>query len=538
MIRWLSDFFKRKYHEFLINGKGPLLWGGTSGILVGTSWIPFPPWALAIALTPLFVFCWNERENLKKVFWAGWWCQFFLTLIGFHWVAHVSREFGYMPWPVSILVLLLFASLMHIYIPLAFVSAILVQRKNQLSQGATIICGALALSLFEQLWPAIFKWNFAYPLLWSRSHYAQLADVFGFSGLSFFIILLNGFFAYAYLTRSTRKWATSLALVAVSLIGGYFWGAQKKTQWEKTDAVVNTLLVQANIGNTERIYAEKGKGYQGFILNEFIGLTREGLTQFPNTDLIVWPESAFPDFLNEFARTRTYPQQLFSFLQEIKKPLLTGAYSKDPPEMAVRDDYNGVFLFDDQQRHIDPPYHKTHLLIFGEYIPFGRDIPWLAKVNPGGIGWGRGNGPQVWNLPRADQPPLKLGPQVCYESLYPEFSRNLSLKGADLIVNVTNDSWFGPSFEPQQHLFMTLARGLEVRRPVIRSTNTGISSVMLADGTVLEQSPLFKKWVGLYPVKYRANAPQTFYAKYGDFFYPILFSVWLFLNIWFRFKRP
>jgi len=108
-----------------------------------------------------------------------------------------------------------------------------------------------------------------------------------------------------------------------------------------------------------------------------------------------------------------------------------------------------------------------------------------------------------------------LGPQVCYESLDPLFSSSLALKGADILVNVTNDSWFGPRFEPLQHLYMTLARGLETRRPMLRSTNTGISSAILADGTVLQLSPLYTRWAGLYDVKFQKNAPVTFYSRFG-----------------------
>ncbi len=522
MIHRLSQIFKRIRAEIYPEYKTAMMAGTLSGILIGTSWIPFPPWALIIGLSPILIFALQNLSSLRKIFWAGWFCQLFLTLIGFHWIAYVSHEFGFMPWPVAFLVLLLFASLMHIYLPLGLVVGAKISRKLELSPAITLVVMSGSLALFEQYWPSIFQWNFAYPLIWSGSAFSQLADVFGFAGLSWFVILLNGLFAYIYINRSLRQWLPAV-VVAIFILGlGYFWGLHKKEKWTPTNAQINILLAQANIGNAEKLYAEQGKGYQLFIANEFLSLSRDALQKFPQTDLLIWPESAFPDFLNEFARNKPYPQMLFKFISETQKPLLTGAYSKDPPDRPIRDDYNGVFLFDQNQRLIEPPYHKTDLLIFGEYIPFGRERPWLAKLNPGGIGWGRGQGPQVWNLEvPSTQSFVKIGPQICYESLNAGFSRKLSRLGADILVNVTNDSWFGPNFEPLQHLYMTFARGLEVRRPMVRSTNTGISSVMLANGQVLEHSPLFKKWAGMYEVKYLKDAPLTFYARYGNFL-PIL----------------
>jgi apolipoprotein N-acyltransferase len=383
-------------------------------------------------------------------------------------------------------------------------------RKLKLRTGALLLLLATFTALFEQLWPSIFSWNLGYPLLWTQSSMAQWADVIGFSGLSFVVLLLNAWVLWLFLHRNL-KIATVSTVILASCLGLLHWKAlEKKKFWSQTDSELKALVVQANIGNSEKIYAEQGRGFQQYISDQFFSLTREGLAQFPDAQVVVWPESAFPDILDIFAESRTYPQQFRNFSRSIQKPILTGAFSKDPPDRPFRDDYNGVFLFDEKATVVGEPYHKTQLLIFGEYIPFGHEIPLLAKLNPGGIGWGRGQGPMTWNLNG-----VTYGPQVCYESLDPQFSSSLARKGADVLVNVTNDSWFGPRFEPLQHLYMTLARGLETRRPVLRSTNTGISSAILADGTVLQLSPLFTRWAGLYDVKFQKNAPVTFYSRFG-----------------------
>ncbi len=515
MISRIIQFFKLYKEAFF--------WGALSGVLIGTSWIPFPPWALFFSFAPLWYFVVQRSRTWREILLAGWVTQFVLTLIGFHWVAYVSHEFGYLPWVVSIFLLLLFAAGMHIYIPLAaFVSAAF-GRKLNLRPGAVLLLLAGFTALFEQLWPSIFSWNMGYPLLWSGSSLVQWADMVGFAGLSFGVMLFSAWVAWLFLHRNL-KLATLTTLAISVLLGLLHWQAlSRKAFWSQTDSEIKALVVQANIGNAEKIYAEQGRGFHQYIINQFTTLTNEGLAQHPESQIVVWPESAFPDILDNFAQSRTYPQQFRNFSHSIQRPILTGAYSKDPPDKPFRDDYNGVFLFDEKAQLVGEPYHKTQLLIFGEYIPLGHEIPILAKLNPGGIGWGRGQGPMTWNLNG-----ITFGPQICYESLDPLFSSSLARKGADILVNVTNDSWFGPRFEPDQHLYMTLARGLENRRPMLRSTNTGISSAILADGTILEQSPIYQRWAGMYDVKFQKNAPVTFYSRFGAWL-PLALFVFLFL---------
>ncbi|MCX7978469.1 MAG: apolipoprotein N-acyltransferase, partial [Bdellovibrionaceae bacterium] len=102
-----------------------------------------------------------------------------------------------------------------------------------------------------------------------------------------------------------------------------------------------------------------------------------------------------------------------------------------------------------------------------------------------------------------------------YEGLFPEFTRSLAQQGAHFLANVTNDSWFGYPFEPRQHMIMTFARGIEVRRPVIRATNTGITSAMNADGKILGLSPLHEPWTGLFSLSYRTDPYPTLWQLFG-----------------------
>lgn len=497
-----------------------------SGILIGTSYIPFQPWALGFALVPLFLVS-SRLDCLKQVFLAGWITQFVLTLIGFHWIAVVSIEYGHLPAWAGILVTLLFASAMHIYYPIALVAAKFAQRKFNLSTPATVVLMALSLAVIENLWPGIFPWNLGYPLLWAKSGLAQWADVIGFSGLSAAVLLLNAIVALFFLPQKKPHLKLLALAVAVLIIGLEVTGRMRERAWTVTDRSKKVMVVQANIGNLEKYYAERGAGFQQQIMETFFRLTRQGLNSFPESELVIWPESAVPDYLNSYHLGRKYSSQLLTFLREIKKPLLTGAYSKDAPGTKNPKDYNGMFLFDGAGTLLAEPYHKTILLIFGEYIPYGDRFPLLAKLNPGGAGFGRGQGPTVMNL--GDD---KIGVQICYESLYPDFSAGLALQDANYMVNLTNDSWFSSSrkdswfhtsFEAHQHMLMTLARAVEVRRPLIRSTNTGISTAILASGQILEQGPTQTEWYQVYDIRYKSQPSITFYTRFGAWL------VWLLL---------
>ena len=477
---------------------------------MGTSYIPLPPWALAVCFAPLWFFVLSKAQNWKQAFWAGWLTQFFLSLIGFHWVAFVAHEFGYLPWVVAVPILLLFASTVHIYFAMVAGLGYWLRKRLALNELSTLLLMVSLLTLAEGWWPSLFPWNLGYPWLAAKLPIAQIADTIGFLGLSFLTHLVSAVAAYLYLKRDRALTVVTAGMILI-LFGFLNWvGLQKEKQWQTTDSTLRVLQVQANIGNLEKVYAEKGTGYQQEILNQFFNLTRQGLAKYPQTNLVVWPETAYPDALNDSERNRKYPSQFFQFIGEVHKPILTGAYAKDPPEMTSPNEYNGLFLFDAQGVALAPAYHKTYLLAYGEYTPFADVFPWMAKLSPAGVGFAKGPGPTV--MPFLDS---VVGLQICYESLYPSFSQELSRKGATWLVNLTNDSWFGPTFEPWQHMYMTLARAIEVRRPLVRSTNTGITTSILASGEILPFSPISQAWFGLNEIRYLKNPPETFYVKYG-----------------------
>jgi apolipoprotein N-acyltransferase len=285
---------------------------------------------------------------------------------------------------------------------------------------------------------------------------------------------------------------------------------------------MRVLLVQGNIGNFEKMSAELGRGYQQGILQAFLDLTDRALqAETRPVDFALWPETAFPALLGEGFPPNPYSERLREFLQTRRLPLVTGAYSADPRSELLT---NSLFVLDPNGAIVPPHYSKTILLAFGEYIPGEDWFPIIREWLPPTGQFARGPGPTMllrWNG-------FRMGPQICYESLFPWFSRALSNLGAQFIVNTTNDSWYGNWQEPWQHMMMTLARGVEFRRPVLRATNTGISTVGLANGDVLEQSPLHQPWAGVYEVPYLKEPPATFYQR---FFWLVPGLLWLALFV-------
>ncbi len=509
--------------------------GILSGLIIGTSYIPFYPWGLFFSYLPLWYWVFFHAKTPREAFTAGWVTQFTLTLIGFHWIAYTAKAFGGFPWIVAILVLLLFCALAHIYIALSTYFIFLIRRKLSLSFGQSVVSLAALAFLCENLWPGIFPWHLGYTVFWSKLPIYQLADLIGFDGLSFLTYVAQAAIFYFTFRTSSEKFALkpmikplaiTIAVFAVLNVLGYVH-AQK---WRTTDSELKVLQVQANIGNLERMYAEKGKGFRDEIAKKYVQMSEASLIENADVDLIIWPEVAIPEYLNaSFAHQKNH-RFISEFLVRNQKVLLTGAFSKDPaiadPERSV---FNALFLLDSSGHELTRAYHKTQLLAFGEYLPFSEKFPILGKILPFVSNFGRGPGPTILVYPK-DQSKndyVHIGAQICYEGLFPEFSIGLANKGAEVMVNVTNDSWFGIPFEPYQHSYMTLARGIETRRPLIRSTNTGITTFVTAYGDVAPGSPWQTEWTKRQIVPYLNNPETTFFTRIGHYLWIVILIAFL-----------
>lgn len=497
-----------------------------SGIFVGTSYPPFPGWALLFCLAPLWVTCFRQTTRFQ-VFVCGFVTQFLLTLIGFNWVAFVAREFGNIPYILSIFVLLGFCLFASLHIALGVFISFSVHQKWKLSPLGFFLLTASITAFLENVYPMIFPWNMGYPLLFSHVQAAQTAEIIGFAGLSFILFVINALVSESLRAKQFKIYLPIVALILVIL---EISGAFLRNQVPQPDKNVRVLLVQPNIGNFDKFYAERGAEYKVPVVEKIFGLTRAAWEkQAQKPDLIVWPETAFPDELDQHNLESVYPKRLREFLGEIKSGLVTGGYSEDAEDR--RKSYNGMFLMG-RDGNLAGSYRKHLLLAFGEYFPGSEYFPILKKIVPEVGNFGRGIGPGLLTFEG-----LKLSPLICYEILYPSYLQKTLELGGQVLVNLTNDSWFGTNFEPYQHQTMSIARGVEFRRPLIRSTNTGVTSISNALGEILVSGPQNIEWSEIVDLKYLTNPPDTFYYKFGHYLVLFIFLFSLSIAVLFRERK-
>jgi apolipoprotein N-acyltransferase len=485
------------------------------------------------------------RPLLLRAFFLGWLAQFILNAIGFHWISHTAIEFGHFPTWAGILVLIGFCAVAHLYYGLAGAAALYVflklKRKAKLRNTSLPITYLIALSfaffaLFEHLWPAIFPWHLGYTWLWADLPGVQVSDLIGFEGLNLISLLTNALFAIGWIKtmplaetptqiptqtsthrkRAFRNLGPALPWVGTALTVFFLiniFGLGRADSWRPTDAAqfktLKIALIQGNIGNYEKLIVEKQKDFANPIIETYLRLSREAFAAHPDITHVLWPETAFPDYLDPYFQHEPNRQVIQAFAQSSGRTIFTGAYSYEPSRKQT---FNGFFAMSSNGELLSSPYRKSILIPFGEKFPFSDIIPYMKWLFPGYGSFGQGDGPMAM-----DVVDFKLGPQICLESLYPQFAAKTARLGAEVLSNVTNDSWFGRTFEPYQHMTMTLARAIENRRPLLRATNTGITTVVLADGTKLQQSPIGKEWYGYYEVPYRANPPVVIYSRIAGY---------------------
>ena len=235
-------------------------------------------------------------------------------------------------------------------------------------------------------------------------------------------------------------------------------------------------------------------------------------------DLVIWPETSYPmtfparsDALPLGRFTEGYAEELRSTVRSAGVPLLFGGY-----ESTGRQDYNSAILLGANGVPL-ASYRKVVLLMFGEYIPFTDWFPWIKDLNPQMGDFARGEGPIPIPFSWRGRDIL-IGANICYEAILPEFMRQMVKNGAELFLNVTKDSWFGDTFEPWQHMQLSIIRSIEHRIPMVRITNTGLSGVISAIGETDLLSNPFQRAIDVRSVKVPKQGSPTLYTLFGEWF--------------------
>ncbi len=352
-----------------------------SGVLVATGYIPFPPWALPFCFVPLWLF-WLREPSTRRVLWGGWLAQFVLCGAAFQWFPRTVHDFGGLPWAAAIAALALFAASGPLFLVLAGLLFAVLRERFRLSPEAQ---RALLPFVTAACWysvPMLFPWNLGYPWFAAGFPAFQLAEFVGFEGLGLLTLLLNLALLAAWERRRERAGALLLAGTAGFLLLLNGAGALTASRLPSPDATARILAVQGNIGSVEKARAESREDARIEVLKRYLRLTRRGLSEGGGPpDFAVWPETAYPEPLDEGATGRGLAVVLREFLRGHALPLATGAPGTEAD--GVRRTNSMVFLGADGAI-ADRRYDKTRLLAFGERIPLEGTFPgirsWLPRA--------------------------------------------------------------------------------------------------------------------------------------------------------------
>lgn len=341
----------------------------------------------------------------------------------------------------------------------------------------------------------------AHPIL------TQIADITGVYGISFMVFLVNGTLweiVRSLLERRPfpRKGVIVTCATAVIVI---VYGTLALNSFEDDVAPSETFrigVLQANIPQ-EIKWARKARD---FTFNTYAQLSSRAAGE--GARLIVWPETSIPVILgSDDPAWKTAG----AISERVGVPLLAGA-----PSLRVEDGtpryFNSAFLF--EGRFLRFRYDKIHLVPFGEYMPLSTILPvgpGLASVRDADYTAGRTMEVMEIN----GSPPFSV--LICYEAIFPDLSRTAVNNGASLLVNITNDGWFGGTAAPYQHFQMARLRSVENRTWMIRCANTGISALFSPTGKVVEKIPMDDRGFFMADVPVNAAA-GSFYSRYGDVF--------------------
>lgn len=476
-------------------------------------------------MVPYFLTIYSA-ENRRQVFWMSLSFMVFVCLTAFYWVSYVAIEFGQLPWIVGAVVLFLFS----LFGELQFVIfALLARWIKAKSETIFFLISPFLYITCDFLYPKIFPNSLGNALIHFKS-LAQIAEYTGVYGLTFLIILANISLTFVFLglTRKSRK-QTSLGVVCFAVFltlvfVGQSWGTKRIAQLEseQPDRKLKVALVQANIGDVDKLASEAGiQSAVQKVLDTYQEMTRKAVLE-AKPDLVVWPETAYPmlytHFLDENANLSGSANDAFikKLVLGTKTPLFFGGYSHNG-----RRDFNSAFLVEPEGEDLKLSglYRKSILLAFGEYVPLGPLAPIVQEIVPTIADFGRGQGAMIFRFRG-----VNLGPQICYEGIVSSHSKDAVNLGADLLLNVTNDSWFGPTAEPNLHLMLTALRAIELRRPMVRATNTGFSAIIDRTGSIERQTKLFSPDLLISDVNiYRPQ--DTFFLKLGEAFAQL--CIWL-----------
>ncbi|EFI35705.1 apolipoprotein N-acyltransferase [Desulfonatronospira thiodismutans ASO3-1] len=267
------------------------------------------------------------------------------------------------------------------------------------------------------------------------------------------------------------------ALALLFPVLGYGFFLQQK---EYDGPAKDILIVQGNLDQDIKWEEE----IQMKTVEKYKDLTIQSLDEI-NADLVVWPETAMPFYLQEQSRMSF---MVMNLAQEKGIDLITGAPAYEMQEDGINYKLHNRAFWISGRGLIQDHYDKERLVPFGEYIPWSSYLFFLDRLVAGPMDFSPGKA----TAPMENEE-LALGMLICYEIIFPGLVRDRVQQGANVLINISNDAWFGDTSAPRQHLHLSVLRAVEQGRYVVRSTNTGISAFIDPSGRVYESTPLFQE---------------------------------------------
>jgi apolipoprotein N-acyltransferase len=409
-------------------------------------------WLLAwVALVPLFFSL--ERKDTAQVFVMSFAAGYVYNVALLFWLIHVTVA--------GMLVLCAYLALYPAVFGLAWAYS-----RRYFSFGARLIFAPSVWIVLEFVRAHLltgFPWAFLSYTQTPDIIALQGADLFGSWGLSFILVFVNVFIFEGLSAPGGLALRSGRFLVPFAVVAAWFsYGFWRISQPVVQDDLTKVAVVQGNIPQEIKWVERFSEGiFRKHALLSELTVLKE------NPDLIIWPETSFADYLEAGVNDR----ELSDLAVRLNVPLVVGAVRFEDLHY-----YNSALLYDAQGR-LATVYDKIHLVPFGEYLPGRRYLHFLENVIPI-EDFTRGDDFHIFCVPSAAGCGLRFGILICFEDIFPELSRAFVARGADFLVNMTNDGWFGDTSSPFQHAQASVLRAVENRVYVVRAANTGISCII------------------------------------------------------------